>query len=302
MILRCTDFSKGLLFQNSVFRVVNPILDKLIINSDFRGIELWAWMITRKFNWIKNSNYFDSEYSNTGKKLIRKLDLFNPEVVEKIISVYKELALKKISGILIQDDLTIGLKEGFSNWGKAKFSMITDLPAEEAKMVEKNSRHNSEWIRIKTNQVNRVLGSIIKNCKQVNPAIRIGMNLHYETPFFIKNSESWYSHNLREILNTGIDYIYLMSYHRQIKKELKLKERKNRELFKKIIKNASHLCKDKLIVKLQIRDWETGQRIPSSEIIDYIRIIPDEVNKICFTPVRVRDIEYLKRIIATVER
>ena len=239
--------NKGLFFKNSVFRVANPILNKLISNPDFKDLQVWAWMISRKFNWIKQSEYFDFEYQGGRKKRIKKLDVFNPEALKKIISVYRELARKKISGILIQDDLYIGHNEGFSNWGKAQFGIDTGIRPKEKLMVNKKSICYKHWIRTKTNQINKVLKLIVRNCKAVNPEIKIGMNIYYETPLFTKRSGAWYSHNLKDITNTGIDFIYLMSYHRQIKKEMKLTEEKNRALFKKIITNAHKICQDKLV-------------------------------------------------------
>jgi len=123
------------------------------------------------------------------------------------------------------------------------------------------------------------------------------MNIYYETPVFADRSEAWYAHNLKEILATGIDHIYLMTYQRQIKKEMKLTEAKTRELFQKIVKAAYDVCGEKLIVKLQLRDWDTGERVPVEEIREYLKLIPAGVKRICFTPVKVGDYDYLTSIL-----
>lgn len=289
--------SGGLFFENSVFRVKKSILDRIIPDFNFNKLNLWTWMITRKFSWIQDIHLYDMEYKDRERRLIRKLDLFNPDAIKKIISVYKELALKKINGILIQDDLFIRHNEGFSNWGKAKFSEVMGLPFKKSLIMNRDTEYNSNWIQLKVNQVNKVLSLIVKECKRVNPRIKIGINVYYETPVFVNRSEIWYAHNLRGIINTGIDFVYLMSYHRQIKKEMKLSENGNRMLFKKIVENAYEICKERLIVKIQVRDWDTREIIPLLELRNYIRLIPKSIKKICFTPVEMEDFYYIKSII-----
>lgn len=290
----------GLYFRNSVFKFLEPILDEMIDGFDFNRVDLWAWMISRKFKWIHNDRFFDYEFQKGKRKQVRKLDVFNPKAVEKIIAVYCQLAKKRINGILIQDDLILRYNEGFSNWGKAAFEKTTNIPAEEEMMMQRDTPYNSNWIRIKMNQVNKVLALIIKNCKRVNPDVKIGMNIYYETPLDVKKSEAWYGHNLREIVGTGIDFVYLMAYHRQMKEELRLSEGENRVLFNKMVDRAYDICREKLVVKLQIRDWTTKNRISHRELIDYIKMIPAGVKRICFTPAKPNDMEFLENIIQKV--
>jgi hypothetical protein len=290
----------GLYFKNTQFKTLNPYLEQLIAEFDFGKLELCAWMVGRQFKWIANTLLFDYQYRNGDRQLVPKLDLFNPDAIQKLIAVYKELASHKINGILIQDDFTLRHNEGFSNWGKAQFAIAAKVPARENLMMAANTIYNLNWRRVKIDQLNKVLKLIVENCKKVNSAIKVGINIYYETPIQVEEAEAWYSHNLREILNTGIDYVYLMSYHRQIKKEMGLSETRNRIFFKQIVDRAYEICKEKLIVKIQIRDWETGHRIPASEIKAYISLIPLQVERICFTPVKVTDFDYLEELISSV--
>lgn len=287
----------GLYFTNTQFRTLNQYLEQLIAEYDFGKLELCAWMISRRFSWINNSLLFDYQYKDGKRQIVRKLDVFNPDAIQQIIVIYKELASQKVDCILIQDDFFLRYNEGFSNWGKAQFNSTTKSAAQEKLMIAENTPYNQQWNRVKIEQLNKVLKLIVENCKMVNSAIKIGINIYYETPIYIKKSETWYSHNLREILDTGVDYIYLMSYHRQIKKEMRLSETRNRLLFKQIVEKAYKICKEKLIVKIQIRDWETGHRIPASEIRTYLNLIPLQVERVCFTPVKVKDFDYLEDLI-----
>lgn len=292
--------SGGLFFRSTLFRTLEPRLEKIIteINSKKQeiDIDLCAWMITRRFNWITRSNFFDYQYRSGSRQLVRKFDVFNPEAVNRIVEIFKELAAKNIDCILIQDDFFLRYNEGFSNWGKAAFAKAAGLPAKENLMMLSNSPYNKKWQQVKREQLIKVLTLIIKGCKQVNPKIKIGMNIYYETPIFMDKGEAWYAHNLPEIVTTGIDYIYLMSYHRQIKEELRLTESDSRLMFRRILERAYEICKDKLIAKLQIRDWGTGRRIPVSEGRAYLAIIPVGIKRVCFTPVKPGDLDYLEEL------
>jgi hypothetical protein len=287
----------GLYFVNTQFRTLEPALEKIIEEFDFKKLDLCAWMIARKFNWLENTTMLDYQYENKTRQVIRKLDVFNPDAVKKLLTVYKELASHKIQCILIQDDFTLRYNEGFSTWGKVKFTGVTGVPAREVLMMQTNTPYNLNWNRVKMNQLNGVLKQIVRNCKSVNSGIKVGINIYYETPLYIKRSEAWYGHNLGEILETGIDYIYLMSYHRQIKDEMRMSETRNRTLFKKIVAKAYQICKEKLIVKLQTRDWNTSERIPVDEVKAYLNLIPPQVRRVCFTPVTPDDLDYLEEII-----
>jgi len=291
----------GLYFVNTQFRTLEPALEKFIEGFDFKKLDLCTWMITRKFNWLENTDLLDYQYENKTRQVIRKLDVFNPDVVKKLITVYKELASHKIQCILIQDDFTLRYNEGFSNWGKAKFTTVTGEPANEELMMQKNTTTNLDWNRVKRNQLNGILKQIVQNCKSINSGIKIGVNIYYETPLYINRAEAWYGHNLGEILETGVDYIYLMSYHRQIKDEMRLNEAGSRALFKEIVEKAYQICKEKLIVKLQIKDWNTSERIPVDEVKAYLDLIPPQVHRVCFIPVMPDDLAYVEEIIGNRE-
>jgi biofilm PGA synthesis lipoprotein PgaB len=254
-------------------------------------------MITRNFKWVNNESLYDKKYADGQNLRVKKLDIFNPEAIKRILSVYRELALKRIDSILIQDDFILRFNEGFSPWGKKKFEKVTQVPAREGLLMRKNSLFNKSWNRIKVNQITEILGLIISTCKKVNPKIKIGMNIYYETPLFPQRSTKWYAHDLTKIMGTGLDYIYLMSYHRQIKEEMRFSEDKNKAFFKELIRKAKSICSDKLIVKVQIRDWETGQRLTANELQTYLALIPEDIKTICFTPVLPDDIPFLRDLI-----
>lgn len=295
--------SGGLFFNSTLFRTIDTRLETIIAEVDAQKqrqtIDLCAWMIARRFSWVSDSNLFDYQYRNGKRESIKKFDIFNPSAINRIVEVFKELAKKNIDAILIQDDLMLRYNEGFSNWGKAAFAGAAGLPANERLMMKKDTPYNLKWQAIKIKQVNKVLASIVTACKSVKPGIKIGINIYYEAPLYPGSAAAWYAHDLQEIVKTGVDCIYLMSYHRQIKKELRLTESDNRILFWRIIDRAHRVCNDRLVVKLQVRDWQTGRRIPASEIKAYLEIIPAQVRRVCFTAVKPGDLAYLQEIIGS---
>lgn len=274
----------------------------MLDEMNWKKIDLCAWMITRSFKWIDDLKLLDYRYEDGELRPVRKLDLFNPAVVQKLIGVFRELASHRIDSILIQDDLTIRFNEGFTQWGKAKFRQKTQVPPREYLMMKKKSPFNLNWQRIKMNQLKTILQTLVRACKRVNSGIKVGINIYYETPVFEKRSEAWYGHNLREILDTGVDYIYLMSYHRQIKSELKHSEDRNRVFFKELVEKAWDICRDKLIVKIQVRDYDTGEQIPAEEVKLYLNLVPRQVKRVCFTPLTVDDYDYLEDILLAAKK
>ncbi len=298
-VFQDTPKNGGLYFSNPQFRTLEPALEKLIREFDFGRTQLCAWMIGRKFKWDSRVSMFDYRYEDGKRERVAKYDIFNPDAVSRIISVFKTLASNRIDCILIQDDFMLRYNEGFSNWGKAHFTGTLEVPARESSMMKVGTPYHFHWKRIKREQLNRVLTDIVRNCKMVNSAIKVGMNVYYETPLFVDKAETWYSHNLKELVATGLDYIYLMSYQRQIKDEMKLSETENREMFKRIVEKAYEICKDRLVVKLQVKDWNTGKRVPAEELKAYLALIPTGVKRVCFTPVSVKDLDYLEEVIGS---
>jgi len=293
---------KGLLFGNSLYKIIELFLDNLILkNKVSKNLgqvpDIYAWFITRNFNWTKKIGLFDYKFYNGELKLVKKYDLFNERAVNEIIAVYKELAAKEIDGILIQDDFIIRFNEGMSELGTREFEKVTGVPANIQKMVKKGNFYNTEWVKIKKRKIIEVLGRIIKAVKGINSKIKIGMNVYYETPVFIEKAEQWYSHNLRELTNCDLDYIYLMAYQMQIKNEMNLSDDENKKLFKQIVEEAFNIAGDKLIVKLQVYNWKNSNRVLKKDMIDYLKLIPKEVKRICFTPVKLKDLKFIKNII-----
>ncbi len=283
----------GLYYKNSVFKEKFDLFKRFEMDNKK---DYWAWMITRTFKWLENYDYYDFEFKKGSRYIVRKLDLFNPDAKNIILKVFKDLVKTGVKGILIQDDLIIRYNEGFSRWGRKAYEDKTNFVMNENELVNIENSNKENWIRIKMNRINEILKDIVKSCKEINKDIKVGINVYYEEPIFFKESKHWYSRNLKELINTGVDYVYLMAYHRQIKRELKYNDSGNKIFFRRMIRKAYDICKDKLIVKMQIKNWITGEYIPLDEVINYYGLIPEEIKSVCFTPIKSGDYKYLKKL------
>ncbi len=287
----------GLLFENGQFRVAYPGFSRIVKKNNKRKFSLWGWLITRNYSWLDNSDLYDTEYIDHKRKKIKKLDIFDPEIRNKISKVFRDLTKLGVEGILIQDDLSIKSNEGFSLKGMKTFSDISGVPAREKLMMDSGSPYNLKWIKIKKKVIAALRNKIIKECRAINPDIKIGINVFYEASLFARKSNEWHSQDLKEIVDSDVDYIYLMMYHRQMKRELKYGIHRIKKLFKKGIENAVMLAGDRLVVKMETYDWNKRELIPVGEMEEFIKLIPENVKRICFTPAKNGDLKYFKRIL-----
>jgi len=284
----------GLFFVNSHFRLLQPYLEEFSARLAGRS-ELWAWMLARKFSWSPDSHYFDRVYRDGCLAELNRFDLFNPEAVEKVSSLLAELAAKPIDGILLQDDLVIRHNEGFSNWGRAFFFKRSGERPQIADLMRRDSPWHHSWLQAKTSRVNQVLARFVRAVKQKNPAVLIGMNIYYETPLFPESSIAWYAHDFSGILDSGLDQVFLMAYHRQMKSEKKLTEEENRRLFVEMIARAREKAGARLVVKLQVRDFDSGELLPIRELREYLRLVPEGI-KVCFMSVEEDNLSFLRAV------
>jgi biofilm PGA synthesis lipoprotein PgaB len=288
----------GLLFENPEFRVIKPMLSSLVQRSQSSGASIWAWMIARRFDWVEDPRFLDCVFRSGRLETIRSLDLFNPDAVKRVLAVYRQLAQSGISGILIQDDLIIRNREGLSSWGRARYVLESGTPAHIPSMLRRGSSDHAAWIDTKTRRVCEVLTGIVKSCKSVNPDIRIGLNLYYETPLDSVQSREWYAHDLDLLLTSGVDRVFLMAYHRQMAAELNLTFESSLELFSRLVKAAAAVCGEKLVVKIQWRDWQSDEWIPDAEMDAVLDRLPAQVNRVCLTPVAAEDLPRMRRLLA----
>jgi hypothetical protein len=288
----------GLYFNSGMFSLVRPALDQWAGEYSGKQVALWAWMGARKFVWLGDAGLLDREWSARETRSIPKLDLFNPQALELIVKLFGQLARQQVKGILIQDDLTLLRNEGLSIWGRASFSRASGLAADPRRMLAKGSAHNLAWEDLKVRRVAETLSRIVAACRAANAAVEIGLNVHYEAPLTAERARSWYAFDAQAAGESGVDLFYLMAYHRQIRTEMKLAEGDNRLYFRRMLEAALKLWGPRLVVKLQVRDWQNSEPIPFEELKTYYDLIPAGVERVCFAAADPEDIERISQIIS----
>ena len=288
----------GLYFDSGIFLPVRPALTAWA--GDYTGspVPLWAWMGARKFAWLNDRNLLDREWRAGETRPIPKLDLFNPQAQELIVNLFAQLARQAINGILIQDDLTLQRFDGFSSWGRASFSRASGMAADPQRMLTRGTAQNRAWEDLKAERVAGTLIRIVAACRQAAPGVEIGLNVHYEAPLTPERARSWYAFDAAAVGASGVDLFYLMAYHRQMRTEMKLGEGDNRLYFRRMLEAALKLWGPRLVVKLQVRDWQTSEPLPLEELRTYYALIPAEVERVCFAAADPEDIELISKVIA----
>ncbi|MBN2346716.1 MAG: hypothetical protein JXO51_10040 [Candidatus Aminicenantes bacterium] len=288
----------GLYYASGLFPVVRPALDPWAAAYTGSAVRLWAWMGVRKFAWLDDPRLLDREWREGTASLIPKLDLFNPQAQDLIAGLFASLARLPICGILVQDDLAILRNEGFSSWGKASFHLASGLAAEPRRMLAVDSDAGRVWEDLKAQRVSGTLNGILSACRGSNPAVAVGINVHYEAPLTPQKARAWYGFDVQAIKTSAADLFYLMAYHRQLKAEMRLGESENRLYFRRMLEEALKLWGARLAVKLQVRDWKSSQPIPFPELKAYYDLIPAGVDRVCFAAADPEDLDLISKVIA----
>ena len=135
-----------------------------------------------------------------------------------------------------------------------------------------------EWSSWKNKRLLRVAKRLMNVVKENNPDVKFAINLMYESISNPRGALAWLSQSLDEALSADFDLYAFMAYHRQIQDELgitygdviKFVTTMTREAKKKI--NPS----DKVLMKVQIVDWDTSVALPPEEVDDVVEGILQE--------------------------
>jgi biofilm PGA synthesis lipoprotein PgaB len=104
--------------------------------------------------------------------------------------------------------------------------------------------------------------------REIRPGLRFALNLYYEAVLNPRMALAWYAQDLKAAQGYPFDYYSLMSYHRQIGKELSLSEEEALGVLSTMSRRAVRAVghPEKIIMKIQALDWDTRQIIPREEL------------------------------------
>lgn len=274
----------GVYFETSHAPVVDPVLTKIVSIGHHHGIKVFAWMETRKMPLYlpdpEASRALAYCFETQTLEPIAMWSIFDESVEKKLIGIYKDVVSSGVDGILIQDDLIMYQYEDFSSKAVSLFERQTGkalnprtlygnvfMDAEGRWCVSRYSDTFWVWACWKNQKLLDLARKLIQSAKAVNPEIEVAMNFMYESVTDPKNALAWLSQSLAEATKLPIDYYAIMAYHRQMKKELHLSEEGAYDKISNMTATLLGLVDDpyKIMMKVQLTDWETRKQIPPYE-------------------------------------
>jgi biofilm PGA synthesis lipoprotein PgaB len=270
----------GVYFNTDRAPVVADALSPMIDAARKNGLKIWAWMTTRYAVWGDDPRQLRA-YDFTRKMIIPAFgrDLFDDRKVADLVGLYQDLAAYDIDGILLQDDLILKHNEGMGETAERLFGSPIrpetfynnpHLSPDGSKYyAESYTDRFREWSRFKSARLSAVAGEIIKGSRAVRPDLKFAVNLYYEALSRPENGLAWFSQDVDELLKSGVDYVFIMAYHRQIMKEKGFTDLGPAgKLLTEITSRAIPAIGDpaRVGIKLQVMDWDTGRPVGPEEL------------------------------------
>ncbi len=284
--------SEGVYFQTKHAPVVAPLLPRLVWIGHRHGLKVFAWMETRKMPLRhpdpEGARAIGYSFETGTLEPLGMWSIFDEVVQQKLVDLYEDAVRSGIDGILIQDDLVMRHCEDFSPKAVALFEKETGKVLEPEALYQAPfkdsygrwcvSRYTDtfwEWSRWKNEKLLKIANKLIQASRAANPQIEFAMNFMYESVTDPKNALAWLSQSLVGSTKLPIDFYAIMAYHRQIKNELNLTDEGTYEKISNMTANALKLINDpnKVLMKVQLKDWSTGRQVPAVEADEVFRRI-----------------------------
>lgn len=282
----------GVYFESANAKVVDPLLARIVSIGQRHGLKVFAWMETRKMPLILNepsrAQALRYDFDKRGFIPMPMWSIFAKQVEERLMALYQDVVRTGIDGILFQDDLIMYQYEDFSAEAVALFERETGETLSPTRLylslyksskgrwyVREYSDTFWSWSRWKNQKLLAFTNKLISAAKSVNPRIKFALNFMYESVTDPDNALAWLSQDLEKSTKLPLDFYAIMAYHRQMKKELQLSDE---ETYEKIATMTAKLLKlfedpKKILMKIQIRDWDTLQQIPLFEVSEVLKRI-----------------------------
>ena len=276
----------GVYFPTDAAPVVADHLAVVSASCRRLGLSIYAWMTTRACDWLLEARPDLAELrydAGAGKVLPSgRLNLFHPTVRRRLAAVFRDLARADIDGVLFQDDLVLKAGEGFSPEAIEAYledggpAVSPDLLFERAPGAGGGSVFSPSlyreafwpWAAWKNRKLLDAAEELMAAAREVRPGLRFALNLYYETVLNPRMALAWYAQDLGVARGRSFDYFSLMSYHRQIGRELSWTPDEAIAAIGVLSRQASARAGNpaRVILKVQSLDWDTQAPIPADEL------------------------------------
>jgi biofilm PGA synthesis lipoprotein PgaB len=261
---RCQE---GVYFETEHAEVVDPMLTRLVSIAHRHGLKVFAWMESRKMPLRLNNpgkaRAVRYDFAKRTFELVPMWSIFSEVVQRSLMALYQDVARTGIDGILVQDDLVMYQYEDFYPGAVSLFERETGkVLSPKTLYLSVFKSPKGRWF-VRNYSYTFWRWSRWKNQKLLDLA---------------DNALAWLSQDLEAAMRLPLDFYAIMAYHRQIKKELNLSDE---ETYEKIASMTAKLLRviddpSKILMKIQVRDWDTRKQIPSFEINEILRRIDSQ--------------------------
>jgi hypothetical protein len=268
----------GVYFRSGTAPLVADVFTPLVAAARKRGIRVFGWMTTRRSDWLisRHPEWLEQrfDFALGGQVRSKSLSIWFPEVRAALRATFRDLAATGVDGILFQDDLILRHSEGFSppardafllHAGKSGAPEDLFLPSREGKPGGYRPLFR-EWCRWKNASLEALLSELTAAVREVNPRLLTAANLYYETILSPDNGLAWFAQSAPGLLER-VDYLAVMSYHRQMKREMHLDDAEVAATLGTLASRARPLAGEerRIIFKIQTLDWDSRLPIPEDE-------------------------------------
>jgi tetratricopeptide (TPR) repeat protein len=288
---------EGVYFKTEYAPVVDDLLGKLAEIVHRNGLEIFAWMTTRYANYgLEGSpEYRCMKYNFETKKMemAKGFNLFHPDVLKRLESLFRDLGRTPIDGILFQDDLILRHDEDFSpEANKAFLKEFGYLPDPELFYIDPYKSDSGKyyvkgytdrfwvWANWKNRWLMNVAKRLMDASRESNPNLQFAINLYFEAVLNDLNGVAWFSQTLSGALRNNFDYYAVMAYHRQAMKDRNIEAGEAIGLMAEATRKATEGVGDpsKVLMKVWILDWKGNGAVrsdlaPRKEIEDTLTAI-----------------------------
>jgi biofilm PGA synthesis lipoprotein PgaB len=278
----------GVYFTTDAAPVVDDVLGSLVTLGHAAGLKVFAWMTTLSTPLAEGQRWRGRRFDLENGRVVpcAALDPFRPEVRQRLVELFADLARYDLDGILLQDDLVLRHTEGFSTAALGTCLRDTgrlpnpdELFAERTRTaagavrVRRYGPFFEDWARWKNRRLLDLAGTLRRAALAVNGELKFVLNLPYEVLTAPQQGLAWFAQDFSAALKTDFDYLAVMAYHRQMASELAMP-------VPQAIGRLQHLaaagaarlvCPARLMVKLQTLDFDDSRALPATEMAQVVR-------------------------------
>jgi len=253
----------GVYFRSEGSPLVADVLPSFVKAAHAEGLHAWGWMTTRYCGWLLEGVPDGAEYRRVGHDLKRgpALDLFNPEAIQALEGLYRDLGASGVDGVLFQDDLVLRGGDGFGPHA-AEVLGPGALALGELRAPDWYPRRAAHLVHV---------GEGLAGAARTGAGreIAVAWNVYYDELWVPDKALEWLSRDVSLAGRARFDYLVVMAYHRQVARELQLGGDDLRSALATMARRLEAEVLDapsRAVVKLQAVDWRTGEAIPLDEL------------------------------------